>query len=245
MKKRFHPLVSCWCNVLEELPIIYYLGRLVEQTKIINVNGRILVRKHYRNPAGLAKWLLTLFPPISVYYPFELDPLNRLVREEKFFRDPPPGIKTPKVYRVDYKNYIMEKEYIEGTVLSKKLREGIKKLGEVLGKMHKHDYCMGDTRLENYIYTPQGELAVIDAEQSLTDCSNQDYKSWDIILSLFFLYIENPLRKNEEYITLVEKMMESYKKHYMVDWSSIKKIAPIAFLFPFPLIVKIREILIS
>jgi len=85
---------------------------------------------------------------------------SEIISEVKSF-----GISTPLVYFVDTKNCTILMQYIKGTLIhdlpKSKLTLICKKIGQVVGTMHKNGIMHGDLTTSNFILS-QGKLFVID-----------------------------------------------------------------------------------
>ena len=85
---------------------------------------------------------------------------SEIISEVKSF-----GISTPLVYFVDTKNCTILMQYIRGTLIhdlpKSKLTLICKKIGQVVGTMHKNGIMHGDLTTSNYILS-HGKIFVID-----------------------------------------------------------------------------------
>lgn len=162
---------------------------VLEQTEIVDRGGLKLVVKRFSDLSGL-KWLLSL--PFKPFYPFTLSACDRLRREYEFFRAEHEGFKTPKVYLVDWKSKILEREYVEGVKLCDlEVLEAAGILASTLARLHGEGWCLGDSKPSNFILKG-GEVYVIDGEQAVRS-PGENYRIWDLAFSLFSLGISRPL----------------------------------------------------
>ncbi len=217
------------------------LSPLIEQVEIVERGGKSIVIKRYGSIPGILKWLVVTVPPISMYYPLETSPTTRMMREETFLLKPPRNITVPKILRIDYLNLIMEREHVEGRHPNLQCTDDLFRIGEALGLIHAQDYCLGDTRIENFLLTPQGNVCIVDAEQSLTDCNKQVHKMWDLLLLLVFLLLEDPVQGRVSYRERVRTILESYTKHWSLSWDVMKNIKPLLILLPFPYLTILKD----
>ena len=207
--------------------------RAFEQTEIIERNGRKIIIKKYGGLQGALKWNLLYLPPISLYYPTTNDPLERMIREEKFFTNPPSSIVTPRVYSLDYKNIVMEREVIDGREVSANNND-LFLLGKNLRKIHKANYRMGDPRLQNFVVTPQNKIGVIDAEQSIVS-ENDLYKAWDILILILFVYIDLALKPLNVFEENIKAFFANYcEEKNIITWKSLEEIKLHIILLPPP-----------
>ncbi|MGF3522642.1 MAG: RIO1 family regulatory kinase/ATPase [Candidatus Bathyarchaeia archaeon] len=107
------------------------------------------------------------------------------------------GFNVPKLLHVNHKERLLFMEFVEGralvsnikhvaaaknqTVIQKDLQL-ISRLGEIYAKIHSLEVVLGDTKPENTLVTPQGELVLLDFEQA----SHRGDKSWDVAEFLYF-----------------------------------------------------------
>lgn len=208
------------------------LDSLIGQSRVVETPRGKRVVKDYTRVVGVVKWLLGLLPPASIFYPYETSPLGRLVREEKFYRNPPRGVRVPRIIEVDYHHAVMVKEYVEGTPLNNPTPGNARLLGDSLGRIHVQDYCMGDTKPSNFLRTPRGEVAVIDAEQSLVECSQVEFKDWDLVLLLVFLSLEDPLQTPQGFKEAVSSLLESYWGHRSFGPRELRGVQALLLLMP-------------
>ena len=205
---------------------------LISQTRIVERGGEKIVVKDYSKPMGLIKWMITLFPPISTYYPFETDPLERMLRETRFFETPPRGVGVPRVLRVDPQELVMEREFIEGQTYYDNPREHSYHIGRTLGEVHRQDYCLGDTKPDNFVLSPSGKVYIVDAEQSLLKCEFEEYKTWDIMVFLAFLYLVEPIQTMSMYRELVKRALKGYTERYELKARLARNLMPVSYVLP-------------
>ncbi|MEM4733922.1 MAG: KEOPS complex kinase/ATPase Bud32 [Candidatus Bathyarchaeia archaeon] len=80
------------------------------------------------------------------------------------------GVPTPTIYMVDSKNATIIMEFIEGeqvkqllTKVSESERRTLcRKIGELIGKLHKNGIIHGDLTTSNMIHTPEGKIFLVD-----------------------------------------------------------------------------------
>lgn len=187
-----------------------------EQTTIIVRDGKKIVVKKFSDISSI-KWLISI--PFRPFYPFALSATERLKREYTFFQYEHSYILTPKVYKVDWKNKVLEREFIDGDSLAEfEVEESSKILAKVLATLHREGWCLGDTKLTNIIAT-NGKVYVIDGEQAIKS-SNELYIIWDIASSLILLGIYNP----KEAMVVSSELLHKFYKEYNNNGGSVKMI---------------------
>lgn len=80
------------------------------------------------------------------------------------------GVPTPTIYLVDSKNATIIMEFIEGeqvkqllAKVSENTRQTLcRKIGELIGKLHKNGIIHGDLTTSNMIQTPEGKIFFVD-----------------------------------------------------------------------------------
>ncbi|MGC8999005.1 MAG: Kae1-associated kinase Bud32 [Candidatus Bathyarchaeia archaeon] len=80
------------------------------------------------------------------------------------------GVPTPTIYLIDAKNATIIMEYIEGEQVKRllaKVSEGerqvlCRKIGELIGKLHKNGIVHGDLTTSNMIQTSEGKIFFVD-----------------------------------------------------------------------------------
>ncbi|MEM3580476.1 MAG: KEOPS complex kinase/ATPase Bud32 [Candidatus Bathyarchaeia archaeon] len=80
------------------------------------------------------------------------------------------GVPTPTIYLVDAKNATIIMEFIEGEQVKQLLakvseserRTLCRKIGELIGKLHKNGIIHGDLTTSNLIQTPEGKIVFVD-----------------------------------------------------------------------------------
>ena len=98
---------------------------------------------------------------------------SEIISEVKSF-----GISTPLVYFVDTKNCTILMQYITGTLIhdlpKSKLTLICKKIGQVVGTMHKNSIMHGDLTTSNFILS-HGKLFVIDFGLAVRTKKSEDH----------------------------------------------------------------------
>lgn len=80
------------------------------------------------------------------------------------------GVPTPIVFQVDMKNSIITMEYVEGkqakqllgSLTAIKRQEMCEKIGQLVGKLHKHGIVHGDLTTSNMIVNREGRIFFVD-----------------------------------------------------------------------------------
>jgi len=127
-----------------------------------------------------------------------------------FFSSNHEPIMTPKVHNVNWKNKILKREYVDGENLSKvEPKEAAEKIAKVLGTLHSRGWVLGDTKPTNFIQS-NNKIYIVDAEQALKSKSEL-YMVWDVIASLIFLGIYNPLKAVIESMDMLITFLDNYR----------------------------------
>jgi tRNA A-37 threonylcarbamoyl transferase component Bud32 len=158
------------------------------------------------------KWLFVQLWLIDVKR-FTLDPRKRLVNEYlglTWLRDKL-ALNAPKPLLLDWGGGRLVMEYIDGRSLSDyignfdidKLGWYFYRYGNILAKIHKKGYTLGDTKIQN-ILVSNGELYLIDVEQWST---KKDFV-WDI--SLFIFYTLKFRLREKGILNLIIRFLEGY-----------------------------------
>jgi len=80
------------------------------------------------------------------------------------------GVPTPLVFQVDIKNSVITMEFVEGkqvkqllgSLSTTKREEMCIRIGELIGKLHKHGVIHGDLTTSNMIVNPEGRIFLVD-----------------------------------------------------------------------------------
>jgi TP53 regulating kinase-like protein len=108
------------------------------------------------------------------YRPNELDAKirgYRTVHEPQLMHEAKKaGVPTPTIFLVDVKNAVITMEFVEGkqvkqllAIVSKRERQELcVKIGELIGKMHKHGMIHGDLTTSNMILSGEGKIFLVD-----------------------------------------------------------------------------------
>jgi TP53 regulating kinase-like protein len=80
------------------------------------------------------------------------------------------GVPTPAIFLVDMKNTSITMEFVEGkqvkqvlgSVSKKEKQELCVRIGELIGKMHKHGVIHGDLTTSNMILSAEGKIFLVD-----------------------------------------------------------------------------------
>jgi Kae1-associated kinase Bud32 len=115
------------------------------------------------------------------------------------------GFNVPKILHVNNNERLVFMEYIEGEDLSNSIKRlatsnaeenknrelaSIERVGEIYARVHSLNVTLGDTKPENIIVAPNGDLYLLDFEQA----SRSDDKAWDIAEFLYYSghYLQPP-----------------------------------------------------
>jgi TP53 regulating kinase-like protein len=142
------------------------------------VDSQTLLKKGAEASLFLASWhgrrvvVKARFP--KKYRPAELDAKIRGYRtthEPQLMHEAKKaGVPTPTIFLVDIKNAAITMEFVEGkqvkqllAIVSKKERQELcVKIGELIGKMHKHGVIHGDLTTSNMILSGEGKIFLVD-----------------------------------------------------------------------------------
>ncbi|MGB9915586.1 MAG: Kae1-associated kinase Bud32 [Candidatus Bathyarchaeales archaeon] len=142
------------------------------------VASKTLIKKGAEASLYLADWhcrkviIKTRFP--KKYRPVELD---EKIRSYRTMHEPllmheakKAGVPTPTIFLVDPKNATIIMEFIEGTQVKqllgsmpkKERQELCVKIGELIGKLHKHGVIHGDLTTSNMLVNAEGKIFLVD-----------------------------------------------------------------------------------
>jgi len=142
------------------------------------VDSQTLLKKGAEASLFLARWhgrkviVKTRFR--KKYRPAELDTKIRSYRtahEPQLMHEAKKaGVPTPTIFLVDLKNAAITMEFVEGkqvkqllAIVSKKERRELGvKIGELIGKIHKHGVIHGDLTTSNMILSSEGKIFLVD-----------------------------------------------------------------------------------
>ncbi|QIW24259.1 hypothetical protein EWF20_08955 [Sulfolobus sp. S-194] len=196
------------------------------QTRLIEVDNRKIAVKCYSSSSSF-KWYL--ISPAFRGFPYTSNPLERMNREINFFTyNWGDKLKVPKVIDFDEETVCMYREFIDGEEINhfKQFEE----LGRALSYIHKENFALGDTKLENFLYNKK--IYVIDAEQAI-HMTNTSYFSWDLLVLAFstsYKFLKDPQLFYLNYI----KVLEGYSpnKEIVKELLSFNNL-PLLSLIPF------------
>jgi len=186
------------------------------------VDKKVLV-KRFKDWSGF-KWF-----PLSIWSlgarTFAVLARSRLAREcaiSELLRCS--GLNVPKILHVNNNERLIFMEYIEGEDLSYSIKriaasnskdelekelDKILKVGEIFAIVHSLDVTLGDTKPENVMVSPTGDIYLLDFEQA----SRSGDKSWDIAEFLYYSghYLQ-PLTGNEKAESIAASFIKGYLK---------------------------------
>ncbi len=139
-----------------------------------------LVIKRFNTIRSL-KWLPAKLLLLGLY-PYALNPLERTAREVVFFISREKD--SPRVR--GWGPNIIIREYLFGRVLTPK---DYQKIVNKIIDLHEECWRLGDTKYDNFIEV-DGKIMIIDAEQSVRDCSEKSVTA-DLVVLAFFLCLSN------------------------------------------------------
>jgi len=171
-------------GVLNEVYVLYFRRNGGEE--------RALVKK-YQNWIGfkwfpLALWTLGT-QDFAVLGRSRLEreyTINSLLHRERY--------PVPSIYHVNLNRRLLIREFIEGEslvetvkeVLSRGVEDGsgwqLRRLGEIIAGVHGLGVSIGDSKPENFIASPGGEIYLIDLEQG----AHKGNRAWDLAEFLYY-----------------------------------------------------------
>lgn len=176
---------------LSKLGLIALIDKMISQSEIIEKSGVKYVLKNFTGEKSSFKWF-----PLSTFlgfiYPFTYDPTERLERELAFFSKKWDFLKTPKIVEVSRETCRVLREYIDGRALD--TDTDARRLGVVLGEVHKDGWALGDVKLTNFLIGNDDSVYIIDAEQAISGAEAQ-HMAWDLYLVFLiasYVYIKSP-----------------------------------------------------
>lgn len=200
-----------------------YNNKIIKYTFKTSERTVNFVAKIY-NPEGF------LYCFIARYFtPMPIDRIRRskerLIYEAevlKFLFDA--GFSVPEVYAVDLENRIIWMEYIQGETLYNKFQEydcnSSAKMafscGKLMSKLHGKGLCLVDSSLSNYLVTPDGQLFLVDFENS----SKIKLFEWDV--AAFLLSLENLNLSNKTDLRIL--FFEGYASDIYLDLEKVDDI---------------------
>ncbi|WP_434731373.1 hypothetical protein WLZ34_00105 [Thermogladius sp. KZ2Tp1] len=184
------------------------------QVKVVELGDVRVVVKEYGREPGILKWAFIKASTIPLQvYPFEVKPLNRLEREVRAFKELR-GFSTPRVILVDYRDALIAREFVEGTNDVEVVKKQLDRLGEVFSETHNYGYSLGDTKLDNLVYSERGdEWYVIDCEQAVSPARPQAM-IWDLLVFLTS-YLFATLEKNVFALAGFREQMSVFLRSYL------------------------------
>ncbi len=167
---------------------------LAKQTRVISIDGRKLVEKHYHGEPGVIKWYIIVPSSYALgVYPFKLKPMDRLESEVAFMRSTDACFFKPELVLVDYVGLRLIREYVNGHVYGFNAPpETHFKVAEEIGKCHELGWALGDTKTTNFVYSEKG-IYIVDAEQSIRSAKLEHY-AWDLLVYFSTLSIEGYIK---------------------------------------------------
>ena len=101
------------------------------------------------------------------------------------------GFNTAEILHVSWPKRMLFQRFIEGVdgvralkggVASISFEEAARAMGRLLAKLHNKGICMGDCNPHSFLFTPDGEIYLIDLEQ----CSMDGLREWDLAELLYY-----------------------------------------------------------
>ena len=179
---------------------VEHVGGMLNDVYLINAHGDSgetkVLAKRFKDWSGFKWFPLTLwsFGARS----FVVSGQARLAKEcaiSGFLHSE--GFNVPKILHVSNAERIIFMEYIDGESLSAAIKRfstaadqavaedvlnKVGKVGEILAQVHSRNVSLGDTKPDNVLIKPSGQIYLIDFEQA---AKNGD-KAWDIAVFLYY-----------------------------------------------------------
>jgi tRNA A-37 threonylcarbamoyl transferase component Bud32 len=224
--------------------VIDFLDEASKQVRYLIVNGRVYVVKKYASEPGLIKWFLISASNLAIgKYPFKLDPFERLKREVYFMRYSKRGFSKPEILVVDYSNIMLTREFVKGDVYGYSAPGSVHyEVARHLGVCHEDGWVLGDPKISNFIYSAEGRVYIVDAEQAIREYSS-DYSAWDLLVYVSTLTIDGyvkALYSRDVYDSILENIITGYLQGNTNSKDVFKTLltrefkALIYFFIPFP-----------
>ncbi|MCW3999466.1 MAG: hypothetical protein NWE93_04440 [Candidatus Bathyarchaeota archaeon] len=175
---------------------VKHIGSMLNDVYLINAGERKVLAKRFKDWSGFKWFPLTLWSVGA--RSFAVSGQARLAKEcaisEYLLSE---GFNVPKILHVSNAERIVFMEFIEGTDLSSFIKaystslditvaanmlDMVRRVGETLAKVHVHGVTLGDTKPDNVLLKPSGEVFLIDFEQA----SQGGDKTWDIAVFLYY-----------------------------------------------------------
>ncbi|MEM2103681.1 MAG: lipopolysaccharide kinase InaA family protein [Candidatus Bathyarchaeia archaeon] len=142
------------------------------------------------------------------------------------------GFAVPKLLSVSHSQKLVFLEYLEGETLDKVIKkiyslgaegeiqkelEIIRKVGEIIAKVHALNVALGDTKPENVLVGKNGEIFLMDFEQA----SRNGDKTWDVAEILYYLgHYAPPFTETR----LIEIAAQAFIKGYLEAGGNLKTV---------------------
>lgn len=199
--------------------LIDFIEDAIKQIHIVEENGKKYVIKYYSVEPGLVKWFIikSLSLPLQIY-PYVTNPKDRMSREIIFFNKRPGSIRAPRIIDVDWNNFLIKREYIEGEIFKPSANHvEYVELACIMAKIHRAGYALGDSKYTNFIVSRHSRIYIVDAEQAI-ETNNEIHYSWDLIVfTITILYSYGVLKDPENLYNRLRSFYSSYIDYYSVD----------------------------
>jgi tRNA A-37 threonylcarbamoyl transferase component Bud32 len=167
------------------------------------------------------------------------------------------GFRVPKLLHVSANERLVFMEYLEGENLSGPLKriasahsiekiskelEIIEQVGETYARVHALDIVLGDTKPENIMINPQGELYLLDFEQA----SRKGEKAWDVACFLYYCGHYMPVGGEAKAEAITNAFISGYVKaggdNLVIKCASSPKYTRVFSIFTLPTILRVMSI---
>jgi tRNA A-37 threonylcarbamoyl transferase component Bud32 len=216
------------------------MGEIYASTRILTFRGKgntfSFAVKRFQDLKAMKWGLLSIWSLKNTDFTFV--PLERMAREYRAFKEFPKfGIMTPRVVAVFLSERLLVSTFVKGKDLSiveslfleerTEDLSAVHKFGEVVAKIHNHDYCLGDSKPSSAIETVQGrQICLVDLEQAHPGGN----KAWDI--AEFVFYSVRFTAQEDRAMRLVKSFLNGYLSAGG-DPDIVRKAASLRYRAPF------------
>lgn len=136
------------------------------------------------------------------------------------------GVRTPAILAVNLREHTIITEFIHGMTLRSFLKERpvnecvplMKKLGELVGRLHKADLTHGDLTTSNVMVEPNGSLALLDIGLG-EKTKEREKKAVDLVILMRVLESDHHDRAR----VLMRAFLEGYRSTYKAADETVRR----------------------